>query len=211
MSSTILPAITEGTFDGVTVIGAPKSNKKSSIVLKGKNNVIELIGLPTLDNLKIELIGDGNRLRIGKNTRAKGVFTLGEGSTMTLGDGVTITRPSHFVAREGTSITIGNRCLISNVTVMSTDVHSIFDRTSGARLNRAKSVEIGDMVWLAEHVAVYKGAIIGSGSVIGAHAMVRGTIPANVVAAGAPADVIRTNIIWDRRLLPDGAHLLSAA
>jgi len=39
---------------------------------------------------------------------------------------------------------------------------------------------------------VLKGSVIGDNSVIAAGAVVAGSIPANVVAAGVPAKVIRT-------------------
>lgn len=204
----IATEVTEGQHEGYTVFGSPKSARNFAVVLKGKNNVIELTGHPTIDHLKVEFIGDNNVLRIGANSRIKGVMTIGEGSRLTFGASVSITRVGHFVAREGAHITVGDRCLISNFTVMSSDAHSIFDRSTGERLNRARDVVIGDTVWLAANVAIYKGARIGSGSVIGAHSIVRGTIPANVVAAGSPAQVLSENIFWDRRQLPDGAHLL---
>jgi acetyltransferase-like isoleucine patch superfamily enzyme len=53
------------------------------------------------------------------------------------------------------------------------------------------AVDIGDDVWLARGVIVLPGSHIGEGSVIAAGTVVRGTIPAWVVAAGSPARVIR--------------------
>lgn len=200
--------ICEGDHPGVTVIGSPKSNKLSRIEVKGRRNLVELRGEPIVDHLKIEILGDDNKLVIGPRSRIRGVMTVGEGSLMQFGADINMTRNSRFVAREGTRIIVGDKCLISNVTVMSTDAHSIFDATTGERLNIAADVIIGDAVWLAEHVAIYKGSRIGSGSVVGARSIVRGDIPPRVVAAGTPARVIRENILWDPGLLPHGRHLL---
>jgi serine acetyltransferase len=55
-------------------------------------------------------------------------------------------------------------------------------------------------VWLGESVIVNKGVTIGENSVIGAGSVVTKNIPANVIAAGNPARVIKT-INPDRRML----------
>ena len=205
-----IPHIAEGTYDGVTVVGQTKSNINSKILVRGTNNTIELVGLPYVDNLKVEFLGNNNRLVIGQNCRLRGVITVGDGSRVEFGAGVHITRPSQVVAREGTEIVVGNGCLFSDVTIMSTDAHSILDLTTRKRLNKAKNVRIGDKVWLAEKVAVYKGAEIGRGSVIGARSVVRGTIPENVVAVGVPAKVVRSNIAWSHKLLDDDGNVVGA-
>ncbi|MBP7051983.1 MAG: hypothetical protein KBE65_13295 [Phycisphaerae bacterium] len=53
-------------------------------------------------------------------------------------------------------------------------------------------VEIGDNVWLGSRVMVLKGVTIGANSVVGAGSIVTTSLPANCVAAGVPARVIRT-------------------
>lgn len=51
-------------------------------------------------------------------------------------------------------------------------------------------VRIGDDVWLAAKVTVLRGAEIGDGAVVGAHAVVRGVVPAGAVAVGIPARLL---------------------
>ncbi|MGB7417471.1 MAG: hypothetical protein WA902_24960 [Thermosynechococcaceae cyanobacterium] len=50
---------------------------------------------------------------------------------------------------------------------------------------------IGDNVWLAGGVIVCPGVTIGANTVVGAGAVVTRDLPANVVAVGNPAGVIR--------------------
>ena len=50
---------------------------------------------------------------------------------------------------------------------------------------------VGANVWIAAHVVVADGSRIGDNAVIGAGAVVRGSIPADCLAAGVPARVIR--------------------
>jgi len=52
-------------------------------------------------------------------------------------------------------------------------------------------VRIGPGCWLGSKATVVKGTRIGSGTVVGAHAVVRGAIPDHVVVAGVPARIVR--------------------
>jgi len=52
-------------------------------------------------------------------------------------------------------------------------------------------VRIGPDTWLGTKVTVTKGTRIGRGSVIGAHAVVRGDIPEYSIAVGIPARVVK--------------------
>jgi maltose O-acetyltransferase len=54
-----------------------------------------------------------------------------------------------------------------------------------------KPVSIGNNVWIGSRVMILKGASIGDNSVIAAMSVVTSAIPANCVAAGVPAKVIR--------------------
>lgn len=53
-------------------------------------------------------------------------------------------------------------------------------------------ITIGDNVWLGGGAIVLPGVTIGDNSVIGAGAVVTRSIPANVVAVGNPARVVRS-------------------
>jgi acetyltransferase-like isoleucine patch superfamily enzyme len=54
----------------------------------------------------------------------------------------------------------------------------------------ASRVRIGRDVWLGTRVTVTRGSVIGDGTVVGAHAVVTGTLPPRSVAVGVPARVI---------------------
>lgn len=86
-----------------------------------------------------------------------------------------------------TSIHIGNnvRCA-TNTTICDSDWH-----LDDPRATAAKPIVIEDNVWLGYNVTVWKGVTIGKNSLIGAHSVVTKDIPANVVAAGNPCQVIK--------------------
>lgn len=59
------------------------------------------------------------------------------------------------------------------------------------KLEAAQPITLGDNVWLGGGVIVCPGVTIGDNSVIGAGSVVTKDIPANVVAVGNPARVLR--------------------
>ena len=97
------------------------------------------------------------------------------------------------------SIRIGDNCMLAaNVIISDSDWHGIYNRVRPFRCT--KPVTIENNVWLGERVIINKGVTIGENSVIGAGAIVTKDIPANSVAAGNPARVIKT-INPNRRML----------
>lgn len=92
-------------------------------------------------------------------------------------------------------ITIGDGTMLaSNAYVTDADWHGLYDRRD---TGPADPVTIGDNVWIGDSSLVTKGVTIGDNSIIGARSIVLHDIPANVVAAGNPAQIIK-------ELDPDG-------
>jgi serine acetyltransferase len=95
------------------------------------------------------------------------------------------------------SIRIGDDCLFaSNVRVMDSSAHPVDPerRRRGERPSPddVRPVVIGNNVWVGAGAMILPGVSIGDGSVIGAGSVVTRDVPAGVVAAGAPARVIRS-------------------
>jgi Acetyltransferase (isoleucine patch superfamily) len=144
------------------------------------------------------VLGNKSCIRIGAGSQINGELRADGKSTISIGAGTFFNRPSNIRACAGTTITIGDVCLFSNVKIISGDLHLIFDKETGDRINFSKSIEIGRKVWLSEYVTVYKGVSIGKGSVIGGHSVVVKDIPEESLAAGIPATVKKTGITWQR-------------
>lgn len=89
----------------------------------------------------------------------------------------------------GDNTNIGANCFITD-----TDHHPIdpLERLSNSSKNIVNEpVSLGKNVWLAEGVKVLKGVSIGDNSIVGAGSVVVSSVPANVIAAGNPAKIIR--------------------
>lgn len=55
-------------------------------------------------------------------------------------------------------------------------------------------IKIGTNVWIGEHARICKGVTIGDNAVVGACSIVTKDIPANCIAVGNPARVVKENI-----------------
>lgn len=90
-------------------------------------------------------------------------------------------------------VEIGAKTLMADW-VYVTDFDHVFGdvRTPIKDQGIAKSpVRIGPDCWLGTKVSVLRGAVIGHGCVVGAHAVVRGVLPDLAVAGGVPAEVLK--------------------
>jgi acetyltransferase-like isoleucine patch superfamily enzyme len=94
---------------------------------------------------------------------------------------------------EDTSIDIGKNCLIgTQVEVVDSDFHSLYASVRKKKDRGASaSVHIGNDVFIGSNVKIMKGVSIGAGAVIANGAVVVRDIPAQTLAAGVPATVVR--------------------
>ena len=115
-----------------------------------------------------------------------------ETASITVGGGTWINNGFCCVA-EHTAVVIGRNCLIgANVEVLDSDFHGLKVQDRGmSKPEWASPVHVGDNVFLGSNVRILKGVSIGSGAVVANSSVVVNDIPANVIAAGAPARVIR--------------------
>ena len=88
------------------------------------------------------------------------------------------------------SIEIGDACMFAHGAYISdADWHGIYDRSEP--VGKTKPIILKDNVWIGDRAIVCKGVTIGVNSIVGAGAVVTKNIPANVVAAGNPAKVVK--------------------
>lgn len=97
----------------------------------------------------------------------------------------------NLTALDVAPITIGEDCQIGPNVQLLTPTHPVEPQPRRDRLEAAQPITIGDNVWLGGGAIVLPGVSIGDNTVIGAGAVVTKDIPANVVAVGNPARVLR--------------------
>jgi len=157
------------------------------VVLRGMvflGRRVQLKATPGLSRLEIGRwvhIGDGNAIRCH------------EGS-LRIGDKVVFGRDN--VVNAYLDVEIGASTLVADW-VHITDFDHRYDDVTVPIKDQGivkTPVRIGPDCWLATKVSVLRGSRIGRGCVLGAHAVMRGDLPAGSVAVGAPARVVRNRL-----------------
>lgn len=186
------------------------------IIDRGHDNLV--IGEHEHISGTVEFTGDGARVEIGVGCIANNVsLQVGQDAQVDIGAHCSlglfeayIHKPSRLtigaetgmgwvrvLMHESATCSIGSQCLFSSgIDISVSDMHSIFDRATGDRINPAKPISIGSNCWIGEGVMILKGATIGEGSIVGTRSVVTGIVPAHCAAAGNPARVVRENVFW---------------
>lgn len=89
---------------------------------------------------------------------------------------------------ERNSISVGDNTLIG----LHSDFHCLAPSLRSSGLHQSQAVSIGSNVFIGAGVTVLKDVSIGDNSVIANGSIVNSDIPANVIAGGIPAKVMRT-------------------
>jgi len=174
---------------------------RNKVRLSG-SNTISISGGTRIRKCDISIKGNNNKLIIkdGVNIKGSTIEINGNNCSIIFDENSVIGENCYFSSREkDTTITIGKNSMFSrNIKIMTSDGHDIF--SNNERINPARSITIGEHVWLADSVTVLKGCHIGSGSIIGISSLVTKDIGENKIAAGIPAVEIKDNIHWDKEL-----------
>lgn len=142
-------------------------------------------GDPDAGALLADLIGD-----LGVGAFIKPPLYVDYGDFITLGPRVFANYG--LVALDVAPITIGADSQLGPNVQLLTPIHPIDPAPRRAKLEAAKPITLGENVWLGGGVIVCPGVTIGDNTVVGAGSVVTRDLPANVVAVGNPARVIRT-------------------
>ena len=168
--------------------------------IRGDDNLIEAAANCRLGRVQFDIKGSSNRVQIDGDAYLEGAsfYIVGDHCSILIGRGTYALGATFAAAESGTTITLGDSCMLSSEIVIRTgDSHGIFDRASGARLNPGADVRIGAKVWLAQRVMVLKGVTIPDGCIVGAAAIVTKSLDTpHAVYAGHPARKIRDNVAW---------------
>ena len=115
---------------------------------------------------------------------------LDYGSHITVGPRTFIN--AGLTALDVARISIGADGQIGSHVQLLTAIHPVEPQPRRDKLEAAKPITIGDNVWLGGGAIILPGVTIGENSVIGAGTVVTKDIPANCVAVGNPARVIKS-------------------
>lgn len=122
---------------------------KSKLIVKGKNNTIKLCSNVKLDHTTIEIKGHNNSIVLHEGVKiyeSCEILIEGNDCEIHIGSKTTIGSAHIYCGESGTSITIGDDCMLSRqVFINTSDFHSIIDLNSSLRINPPQSIVIGIM------------------------------------------------------------------
>jgi acetyltransferase-like isoleucine patch superfamily enzyme len=90
-------------------------------------------------------------------------------------------------------VRIGEQCVIADRAMFIDFDHGIVEveRPIRAQGIYTRPVEVGSNVWIGYGACALRGVSVGDNSVLGTYAVATKDVPANAVATGVPARVIR--------------------
>ena len=126
---------------------------------------------------------------IGKDVDVVGPFYCDYGTQVTLEDGVYMNFNATLL--DVAPILIKRGAMFGPGVQLLTATHTLDVETRRKGLEFGKPITIGEEVWLGGGVIVCPGVTIGDRTTVGAGSVVTRDLPADVVAVGNPARVIR--------------------
>ena len=134
--------------------------------------------------------GEGCRFEAYNNQKSKKSLIFGK--NIQLNDYVHITAMNNVVI--GDNVLMASKIYISDCSLgfySGEEMDSSPEQHPIDRSYNISEVIIEDNVWLGEFVSVLPGVTIGKGAIIGSNSVVTKDIPANTIAVGSPAKVIK--------------------
>lgn len=152
---------------------------------------------------KGELVTRNSFIRIGKIINICGMLRIvvsGNKSYVRIGKGVTVEGLMIICAPESKVIIGDDVQMARNVEMRGDDGHLIFDLETQNRIKKNSDIIVGNHVWLGVDVVLLGGANIPDGCVVGMRSITSRSFVEhkNCILAGAPAKIIRENILWSR-------------
>lgn len=158
--------------------------QKSKISVDGDNNYIVFKSTKqSIRSIRLFGLKHNNKVIIGENFYSTGLLKI------------------EFANLSNMTLNIGDNCMFGQgVSIMLSDCHTIKDITTGQQINKPKhGVTIGNKVWLARDVKILKDVSIGDNTVVATGSVVTKSFSENnVLLAGIPAKIVKSNIDWER-------------
>jgi acetyltransferase-like isoleucine patch superfamily enzyme len=123
-------------------------------------------------------VGNGSKVRVHEGEVRIGAKTV-------LGQECTISAYQH--------ISIGRECIVADRVMLIDFDHGVVEVERPIRLQGIykRDVRVGHNVWMGYGACVLRGCTVGDNAIFGTYSVVTKDLPANAVAVGQPAKVVR--------------------
>ena len=152
-----------------------KANKIGKIVLAKGRPAVQNKGKMTIGTV-VSIWSNINRSRL--TTHRGGELVIGNNNFI-----------NGAIISATTKVTIGDNCKFGPFSmIIDSDFHNVKDHNKDGE---SGEIIIEDGVWIGAKATILKGVTIGKGAVIAVGSVVTKSVPANAIAAGVPAKVIK--------------------
>lgn len=143
------------------------------------------------------MVTDGGSVRLARGcSLGANMRIVVQGGQLELGSRTFVGPGCVIVVRQ--SVRLGERVLVGEYVTIRDQDHRIDGASSIMDSGFDVSpIDIGDDVWLGAKATVLRGSRLEAGSVVGAHALVRGFVPKGAIVVGVPAKVLRKRALAD--------------
>lgn len=176
--------------------------KKTRIKIEGDNNCIEINPKVRLSGTNFDIKGNNNRIIIHDNCsiHSSDFVVLSNNTTIELNKDTTCGGALFACIEENTQIIIGEDCMLAyKIELRTGDGHNVLDNNTKEKINKGKSIKIGNHVWMGTYVKILKGSVIKDNSVVALGSIVtKPFTECNCIVGGTPAKIIKRNINWTR-------------
>lgn len=169
--------------------------------IHGNDNTITIKKGTVISDTKIYIRGNHHHLLIDSNCKYKGgsFYFEDDHCRIEIQEGTTVESAHLAVTEPGKKIIIGKNCMLStNIEFRTGDSHSILETNTNKRINYAQDIEVENNVWIGANATILKGVKIGPHSIIASGAIVTANVPANSIAGGIPAKIVKSDVYWLR-------------
>ena len=146
-------------------------------------------------------IGPGVQLEIGRDAvlRLGRWSWIGHGTKIRVHEGEASIGAKSVLGQECTisvyqRVSIGRECIVADRVMLIDFDHGVVEVERPIRLQGIykRDVRVGHNCWVGYGACILRGVTIGDNAIVGTNTVVTRDLPANAVAAGAPARVLRT-------------------
>lgn len=195
-------------------ISAHKPQKEISLPRRARHLGLEITGYGNTVRVaegnfcaQISIFGCNNTVIVEENatTGSDCRVQLGDAgcpvfnSVVHIGKNLRMGAASIFLLESGSSVRIGDDCLLSTeVEVWCTDSHAVF--APNGELRYGREIVLGNKVWVGKRCLIGKNTVIADGCIVGWGSVVSGKfLTPNCIIAGAPAAVRKEGVSWQFR------------
>jgi len=134
------------------------------------------------------IIGDNVNMWSFAPHKGTYLFTQSKDAKIIIGDNSRLNGATIFSLSK---VVIGKHVLLGTALIQDNDFHNLTTKSSHKSDINAKPIVINNYAWVGGESVILKGVTIGKHSIIGIRSVVRRDIPANKIAFGNPAQIIK--------------------